>query len=96
MALAFVDEARSVIRNKRFVTATCTFDSSYPTGGEPLTPADLGLNTIDYLAANTDGSNAFVWDKANNKLKAYTAAGAEVANATNLSAVVIRLFAVGT
>jgi hypothetical protein len=96
MALAFVDEGRSVIRNRRFVVTQCTFDSSYPTGGEPLVPADLGLTTIDYLAANTDGSNAFVWDKPNGKLKAYTAAGAEVANATNLAAVVIRIFAVGS
>lgn len=96
MALAFVDEARQVVRNRRMVVAQCTFDSSYPTGGEPLVPSDLGLRDIEYLAANTDGSNAFVWDKTNGKLKAYTAAGAEVANATNLAAVVIRIFAVGT
>lgn len=96
MALAFADEARSVIRNKRFVTTTCTFDSSYPTGGEPLVPADLGLSQIDYLAANSDGARAFVWDKTNSKLKAYTAAGAEESNAANLSTVVIRVFAVGS
>ena len=96
MALTYVDEARSVIRNKRMVVAAVTFDNSYPTGGEPLVPSDLGLSSIDYLNANSDGSNAFVYDKTNNKLKAYTAAGAEVANATNLSAVVIRIFAIGS
>jgi len=96
MALTFVDDARSVIRNKRMVVASVTFDSSYPTGGEPLVAADLGLGSIDYLSATTDGSNAIVWDKANNKLKAYTAAGAEVANATNLSTVVVRILAIGS
>ena len=96
MALTFVDDARSVIRNKRMVVASVTFDSSYPTGGEPLTASDLGLNTIDYLSATTDGSNAVTWDKANNKLKVFTAAGAEVANAVNLSAVVVRILAIGS
>ncbi len=95
MALTFAEEVRTVAKAERIVVTTVTFDSSYATGGESLTPADLGLNRIDFLSATTDGSNAVIWDKANNKLKVYTAAGTEVTNATSLASVAVRILAVG-
>ncbi len=95
MALTYVEEVRTVTRAERMVVTTVTFDSSYATGGESLTPADLGFGRIDFLSTATDGNYLIVWDKANNKLKAYTAAGAEVTAATNLSAIAIRILAIG-
>lgn len=95
MALTYVEEVRTVAKAERMVVTTVTFDASYATGGESLTPADLGLNRIDWLSATTDGSFAVVWDKANNKLKAYTNAGAEVTNATSLATLAVRILAVG-
>lgn len=38
--------------NLRFVTGRIAFDSSYPTGGEPLVPADIGLSTILFMAVS--------------------------------------------
>jgi hypothetical protein len=96
MALTFVDDARSVIRNKRMVIATVTFDNSYPTGGESFTANDLGLASLDFVSATTDGSYAVTWDKTNSKLKAFVAAGTEVPNATNISTVAVRILAIGS
>lgn len=96
MALTFVDDARSVIRNKRMVIATVTFDSSYPTGGEALSANDLGLASLDFVSATTDGNYAVTWDKAAGKLKAYVAAGTQVPNATDLSAIAVRILAIGS
>lgn len=97
MAVATADVSRSIIRNKRFVVATVTFDNSYPTGGEPLAASALGLASIDFLSLSGTNANTFVWDRANNKIKAFVrTTGAEVANATDLSAVVLDVFAVGS
>lgn len=96
MALGFTDRSRSIIRNKRMLTTSIAFDSSYPTGGEAFTAADLGLGTIDFISFSTDGNNSVVWDRANSKLKVFTAAGAEVANATNLSTLVVDALVIGS
>lgn len=70
-------------------------DSSYPTGGESLTAAQLGLTDIQTLNAASSGGYTFEYDDTNAKLKAYygdnnnASDGAliEVPNATDLSAV---------
>ena len=53
MVLAITEIHRSVFGNKRIVTVDLDFDSSYPntgsTIGEPLTPADLGLDAFDII-----------------------------------------------
>ena len=67
------------------VQGKLTFDSSYPTGGELLAPSDLGLDDIDHLNVMLLSGAFPVWDKTNDKLKVFTAAGAEVANTTDLS-----------
>jgi len=70
--------------------AEITFDSSYPTGGEAITPANLGLTAkilgIIGMAHDAD-ANLYVlrYDIDNSKLLVENS-GAQVANATDLSA----------
>ena len=49
MALTITEIHQSVFGNKRVITADIDFDSSYPTGGEALTPADVGLKGFDIV-----------------------------------------------
>lgn len=75
-----------------------TFDSSYPTGGEPITAAlALCRNTIDFIipgpvttAGAISPTKSVVWDHVNSKLLLYTAAGTEAVNATDQSTVKVR------
>ena len=39
---------------KKMVTARLTFDSAYATGGESLTPAELGMSTIEWAMVVPD------------------------------------------
>lgn len=64
--------------NKRVRVRSVTFDSSYPTGGESLTPADVGLRVITEARAHgafrkSDASDAVLvsYDYTNKKLLAY-------------------------
>jgi len=82
------------------VVRDVTFDASYPTGGEPLTAADLGLLTVDHTltTVKTAGAGSVTAAKyipSTSKLVAY-AAGAEIANTTDLSAVTVQVVAYGT
>lgn len=58
--------------------ADITFDSSYPTGGESLTPQMLGLTVIDFINAPAKGGYSFEYDRTNKKLKALYATGGGV------------------
>ncbi len=63
--------------------------TSYPTNGESVTPAILGLEGSQVptiLVIGTEGLDAhLVHDRANNKLKAVVSStGAEVANTTDI------------
>ena len=49
MAITITEIHRSVFGNKRIVTADLDMDSSYPTAGESLTPADMGLIGFDIV-----------------------------------------------
>lgn len=77
--------------NRKTQTWKVTFDSSYVTGGYPVTPSMFGLNeVIEWLdVALSSAAHPVVWDQVNSKLKVFTAQGAEVAGATNLSAVFV-------
>lgn len=77
MALTFSIVTRTLHPEggKRMNVVDITFDSSYPTGGEAVTPNQLGLNTIDrvlpfpgYAASNPAGAVVPVWDQANKKI----------------------------
>lgn len=71
MALTNTIQNRTVHGNQRVVTFSTNFDSSYPRGGEPLTPADLGLDRIDMVLASAQDGHTFEFDYTNNLLKAY-------------------------
>jgi hypothetical protein len=90
--------------NRKFVTATVTFDSSYPTGGEAISLSSLGLDRLDFLWAVTTDGYVPAWDGSttNPKIELFWvdtttdgAALAEVPNTTNVSTVVARIFAFG-
>jgi hypothetical protein len=90
--------------NRKFVTATVTFDSSYPTGGEAISLVSLGLDRLDFLWAVTTDGYVPAWDGSTTapKIELFWvdtttdgAALAEVTSTTNVSTVVARIFAFG-
>lgn len=99
MAATVTQIANDIPGNRRQTVTTVTFDNSYPTGGLPVTAKQLGLGSVDFAhaqvsVAGTGSVTAVFYDIANQKLKAFTAA-AEVANATDLSAVSAQIIASG-
>ena len=97
-----------VAGNRKHKVRTITFDSSYPTGGESLTAADLGLKSITEIrphgsfraAANTSAIEVS-FDYTNAKLIAFwgnagtASVQPEVTNTTDLSTYSGRITAVG-
>jgi len=75
MALTLTQQSRTIMGNKRAVVYTATLDSSYPTGGEALTAANLGLVSVDFLLAESKNGYMFEYDYTNSKLKAYYPSG---------------------
>lgn len=83
----------------RYTVTDVTFDSSYPTGGEPLTASDLGLTFVAHAfvvpkVLGTGSTVGCTYDIANAKLLAYAAA-AQIANTTDLSAATFTVWAFG-
>lgn len=70
MALSVTLLDMTVVGNKRMHTFKIAFDSSYPTGGEPLTASDLGLSILDFIMVEPAHGMLFEYDHANSKLKA--------------------------
>jgi hypothetical protein len=101
MAVSVNRIAKFVPGAGREVVADITGDTSYPTGGWPLPPSALGLDIIDFLECANSGGTTFEYNHTTQKLLAFrtgsgaNAALAEVANATNLSAVTARVRACG-
>lgn len=54
--------------SRRVLYANCDFDSSYPIGGESLTPASLGFRRFDRVIAQPRLGYGFEFDYTNNKL----------------------------
>ncbi len=91
MALSVVPVRTFVIGDRREVVADVTFDNSYTTGGLALTPAQLGMTTLDVVIATSAATGqTFPYDYAAGKLMAF-AGSAQVAPATDLSAVKSRV-----
>jgi hypothetical protein len=67
MALTLGSLNYASIGNRTFVTGTIAFDSSYPTGGESLAAADLGLAKIDFIQVSPKGF-LFEYDYTNSLL----------------------------
>jgi hypothetical protein len=113
MALALADVAAVAgplysIGNLKCVVKDVTFDASYPTGGESLTPADVGLTVIvaawPSVALHSTPTTAVgvVYNAATAKLIALYAtanaanvAFAEATNTNDLSAFTARMVFLG-
>lgn len=72
MSLTVSNLKRTKFSNLKGAVADITFDDSYPTGGESLTPENLGLSVIDFLVAENAGGYIFEYDRVNKKLKVLT------------------------
>lgn len=71
MALTISSLKRDIAGNKRMHSGLITFDSSYATGGEALTPENLGMHTIDHIDVRSALGFTFDYDHTNAKLLAY-------------------------
>lgn len=98
MPLAFTTNLNTILGgtgNRSLRVVSIAFDSSYPTGGEPFAPADIGFLTFDFVYAESAVGYIFRYDYTANTLLAYyqnVVAGADsaliqVAATTDLSAV---------
>lgn len=108
MAATFGDVIRVYDGPRRIRLVEVTLDSSYPTGGEALTAADLALQQIDAVFT-TGGEDGWLvtWDQSALKLIAYgtgtatATAGANIAqlgeapSAADLSAVNVFCLVIG-
>lgn len=87
--------------NKRISVYDVTMDSSYPTGGESITASDLGLRRVDFAICTVKAVSGTVnvaqahYIPSTGKLKVYDETPGEVANAADLSNVVIQVVAIG-
>ena len=106
MALTVSLNRPTVFGDAKVASGTITFDSSYPTGGESLTPALLGLTQVDTFvgqpAIDANGCVIPSLKRSTNVLFAYWvdtsvdgAEMAEVADTTNLSGYTFDFIAFG-
>lgn len=107
LTIAKVTGADTVLGNQKLKVRDITFDSSYATGGESLTAANVGLRKIYAVFGSvgtvSDGSTGIVvkYDYTNSKLVAlWGNAGTasvlpEVTSTTDLSTYSVRLVFVG-
>lgn len=72
MALTLSNIEPFSMGSKMGVLADIAFDASYPTGGEGLTPGDVGLTKIDRAIIEPKSGYVFEYDYSNEKLKALT------------------------
>ena len=68
------------IFGRRHNTYDVAFDASYPTGGESLTAAQVGLRVIEDIKCENAGGYMFRYDRTNSKLIVYTPVGALAAH----------------
>ena len=88
--------------SRKEVVGVITLDSSYVTGGEAVTLAQLGLSRLDYLVVTAGVGYLPTWDGSLTSPKilvyrqtAVTGAFAEVPATTDVSAVTVRFLAIG-
>jgi len=88
--------------NRKEVVGVITFDSSYATGGEAVTLAQLGLSRLDYLIVTAGIGYLPTWDGSLTSPKvllyrqtAATGAFVEVPSTTDMSATTVRFIAFG-
>lgn len=88
--------------NRKMVSGVITLDSSYATGGEAVTLAQLGLSRLDFLCLTAGIGYLPTWDGSTTAPKvlvyrqtAATGAFAEVPSTTDMSATTVRFLAYG-
>jgi hypothetical protein len=82
MSLTITNKEFSVFGTKRVVFCDIAFDASYPTGGESLTPSDLGLSEAKFVSIAGNSGYIFEYDYTNKKLKAMTPTAKQAVAAT--------------
>lgn len=106
MAVSFTrvstNPTQEVVGDRVQACVDVTLDSSYTTGGYSLAPlcgsSSSSIPAPDFVDAQLlpiTGAVLFLYNFATQKLQVFTNAGAEVANATNLSTVTGRLQVLG-
>jgi len=83
MGLTISNQEYSVFGNKSVSFFDVAFDSSYPAGGESLTPADIGLLEISHMQIAGNSGYIFEYDYTNKKLQALYPRSAQVAVVTD-------------
>ena len=101
-ATTTINTGPEVPGNRKITTATVTFDSSYATGGEAIALADLGLLRLDHLVVDAGAGYLAKWDGSTTAPKillyrqtAATSALVEVPNTTDMSAISVKVLALG-
>lgn len=74
MGLTITNLVHGLQGNKRVETGTIAFDSSYPTGGESLTPNMVGLGTIESIRVDPKSGFTFEYDYSGQKLLVFNGA----------------------
>ena len=87
MALTFTEQFTNVEGGKKVKYGTLAFDSSYPTGGEAITPASLGFVDIQHMQIGPHSGYDFVWDDTNGKIKVLGNVGCLTENITKAACV---------
>ena len=77
MALTVSSVIPGVSGSKRTATFDVAFDASYPTGGEALTPGQVGLQVIESAVIEPKGGYLFEWDHTAKKVKVFSGGGAD-------------------
>ena len=71
--------------NRRTSQCVLAFDSSYPTGGEALTPGQVGLQVIESASIEPKGGYVFEYDYTNQKIKVFSGGGADITPAGSIT-----------
>jgi hypothetical protein len=71
MALAITIENRGYFSNLQYVQGRLAADASWLTAGEPLVPADLGMDSIFFINIEEQGGIVFNWSRTAQTVLAY-------------------------
>jgi hypothetical protein len=98
MAATVTQISRYAVGDQMRVVSDVRGDNSYPTGGYPVSLAQLGFISADTLVIDVQklasGADA-AYDYTNSKLKLFSGGATEVAGANDQSAITYRITATG-
>ena len=88
MAVTISAVEHSVAGNKRVQRGKLALDTSYPSGGYPITAQQLGLSVIEFFETNPQQGYAINYDPVNRTLRVFSAAGLTVKGSQQIGDVV--------